>query len=225
MRTASSASRTCGAPASASLYTATARTPSSRHARTMRSAISPRLAMSTLSNIGLRGGGEDGGEGRARELRAPDERVAQAPLRVDEERRRMRDVPRVEPDGMPDAVALDHGAVLIAAERERVAVLRAAQRVGHARARLREHHRDPDRGVLVTRPRVAQLPELPAAVRSPEATMEHEEETGAVVEESVQLHAQAAHRVLQREVRHDIAQAERAAGPRHQSGMLPCFLA
>src|SRR6516225_2941017 len=134
MRTASSASRTCGAPASASLYTATARTPSSRHARTMRSAISPRLAMSTLSNIQLRGG-EDGGERRARELRAPDERVAQAPLRVDEERRRMRDVPRVEPDGMPDAVALDHGAVLIAAERERVAVLRAAQRVGHARAR------------------------------------------------------------------------------------------
>src|SRR5437867_7616894 len=51
MCTASSAARTCGALASASLYTATARTPSSRHARMMRSAISPRLAMRTLANM------------------------------------------------------------------------------------------------------------------------------------------------------------------------------
>src|SRR5512146_742276 len=51
MCTASSASRTCGARASASLYTATDDTPSSRQARMIRSAISPRLAMSTFVNI------------------------------------------------------------------------------------------------------------------------------------------------------------------------------
>src|SRR5512143_4052314 len=51
MFTASSASRTCGARASASLYTATDATPSSRQARMTRNAISPRLAMSTFLNI------------------------------------------------------------------------------------------------------------------------------------------------------------------------------
>src|SRR5213075_1532170 len=54
MWTASSASRTCGARASASLYTATDATPNSRHARTTRSAISPRLATSTFLNISAR---------------------------------------------------------------------------------------------------------------------------------------------------------------------------
>src|SRR3954464_14616028 len=48
---ASSASRTCGARASASLYTATDAMPISRHARMTRSAISPRLATRILSNI------------------------------------------------------------------------------------------------------------------------------------------------------------------------------
>src|SRR5437773_2552620 len=54
MCTASSASRTCGARASASLYTATDATPNSRQARMTRSAISPRLAMSTFLNIRAR---------------------------------------------------------------------------------------------------------------------------------------------------------------------------
>src|SRR5439155_22776839 len=51
MHTVSSASRTCIACASAVECTATVRTPSSRQARWMRSAISPRLAISTFSNM------------------------------------------------------------------------------------------------------------------------------------------------------------------------------
>src|SRR5690606_12393820 len=48
---ASSASRTCRASRSASEYTATVPTPSRRHVRTTRQAISPRLAISTFMNI------------------------------------------------------------------------------------------------------------------------------------------------------------------------------
>src|SRR5690606_32702416 len=51
MHTLSSASRTCMASASAVECTATVAMPSSLHARWMRSAISPRLAIRTLSNI------------------------------------------------------------------------------------------------------------------------------------------------------------------------------
>src|SRR6266550_2348854 len=50
MLTASSASRTCGARTSASLYTATVFTPSSWQARMTRRAISPRFAIRTLLN-------------------------------------------------------------------------------------------------------------------------------------------------------------------------------
>src|SRR5579872_4811402 len=48
MATASSASATCGASRSASEKTATVGSPTSRHARTIRTAISPRLAMRSL---------------------------------------------------------------------------------------------------------------------------------------------------------------------------------
>src|SRR5690349_7658130 len=51
MHTLSSASRTCIASASAVECTATVEMPSSLQARWMRSAISPRLAMRTFSNI------------------------------------------------------------------------------------------------------------------------------------------------------------------------------
>src|SRR5439155_3612183 len=51
MQTSSSANRTCSDSRSASEYTATVSTPSSRHARMTRSAISPRLAMRTLLNM------------------------------------------------------------------------------------------------------------------------------------------------------------------------------
>src|SRR5437773_3866830 len=51
MQTLSSASRTCMASASAVECTATVEMPSSLHARSTRSAISPRLAMRILSNI------------------------------------------------------------------------------------------------------------------------------------------------------------------------------
>src|SRR5258707_15037034 len=51
MQTLSSASRTCMASASAVEWTATVRMPISRQARWMRSAISPRLAIRTFSNM------------------------------------------------------------------------------------------------------------------------------------------------------------------------------
>src|ERR1700722_14025624 len=51
MQTASSAKRTCSARASTSECTATVLTPSSRHARRIRSAISPRFAIRTFLNI------------------------------------------------------------------------------------------------------------------------------------------------------------------------------
>ena len=51
MQTASSAKRTCAARASASECTATVRMPSSRHARAIRTAISPRFAMSIFLNM------------------------------------------------------------------------------------------------------------------------------------------------------------------------------
>src|SRR5919107_5103199 len=54
MHTLSSASRTCMASASAVEWTATVAMPSSLAARRMRSAISPRLAMRILSNMGLK---------------------------------------------------------------------------------------------------------------------------------------------------------------------------
>src|ERR1700739_934525 len=53
MQTLSSASRTCMASASAVECTATVAMPSSLHARNTRSAISPRLAIRTLSNMAL----------------------------------------------------------------------------------------------------------------------------------------------------------------------------
>src|SRR5258708_21161596 len=51
MQTSSSANRTCSEFSSASEYTATVRTPSSRHAQMMRRAISPRLAMRIFLNM------------------------------------------------------------------------------------------------------------------------------------------------------------------------------
>src|SRR5678815_2634934 len=51
MQTVSSASRTCMASLSAVEWTATVRMPISRQARWMRSAISPRLAIRTFSNM------------------------------------------------------------------------------------------------------------------------------------------------------------------------------
>src|SRR5262245_47148613 len=53
MHTLSSAKRTCMASASAVECTATVAIPISLHARRTRSAISPRLAINTLSNIGV----------------------------------------------------------------------------------------------------------------------------------------------------------------------------
>src|SRR6187399_2435130 len=53
MHTASSANRTCSARVSTSECTATVEMPSSRHARMMRSAISPRFAMRIFLNTAL----------------------------------------------------------------------------------------------------------------------------------------------------------------------------
>src|SRR6185369_4527656 len=54
MHTVSSANSTCFNVVSAVEWTATVLMPSSRHARRIRSAISPRLAISTLSSIVVR---------------------------------------------------------------------------------------------------------------------------------------------------------------------------
>src|SRR6478736_3002545 len=61
MRTATSASRTCRAPASASEYTATERIPRARRVRMTRQAISPRLATRTVPNRGVPVAGVAGG--------------------------------------------------------------------------------------------------------------------------------------------------------------------
>src|ERR1700722_10906654 len=52
MRTATSARRVCSAPASASQYTATTRMPRRCAVRVIRQAISPRLAINKVVNIG-----------------------------------------------------------------------------------------------------------------------------------------------------------------------------
>src|SRR5690348_11943322 len=61
MQTVSSASSTCFSVVSAVEWTATVLMPSSRQARKIRRAISPRLAIRTLSSIG---GSGPGGRGR-----------------------------------------------------------------------------------------------------------------------------------------------------------------
>jgi hypothetical protein len=68
MRTATSAAVTCGDDASASEYTATDRMPSRRRVRITRTAISPRLATSTVSNT-VRALLGDGGGGHGAHIR------------------------------------------------------------------------------------------------------------------------------------------------------------
>src|SRR3979411_666680 len=79
MHTSSSAKRTCSDSRSASEYTATVSTPSSRHARMMRSAISPRFAIRTFLNIARRSAGGVG-------LEAGPARVAGAGHALDPQR-------------------------------------------------------------------------------------------------------------------------------------------
>src|SRR5450755_181003 len=142
MFTASSASRACGAEASASLYTATDPTPSSRHARTIRSAISPRFAMRTLLNTQLAfGDGEDVAHGCALKLGAADEAVAERAGAIDEKRRRMGAVERVDAERVPDSERLHHVAVAIAQNREAIGLAQLLERYAHAIPRLREHGR------------------------------------------------------------------------------------
>src|SRR5580693_3196719 len=64
MRTAVSAARTCGAPRSASEYTATVRRPASRAERSTRMAISPRLATRTDPKVIAASHPEDAEAGR-----------------------------------------------------------------------------------------------------------------------------------------------------------------
>src|ERR1700716_225607 len=121
MFTASSASRACGADASASLNTATDPTPSSLQARTIRSAISPRFAMRTLLNTQLAfGDAQDVAHGRALELRAADEAVAEHVRGVDEKGRWMRAVERVDAKRVPHAVGLHRLPIAITENREAI---------------------------------------------------------------------------------------------------------
>src|SRR5689334_25233840 len=81
MHTSSSANRTWSDSRSASEYTATVSSPSSRHARITRSAISPRLAMSTFLNIGAGGEAEAGRSVRVTLSGAKGAYVQPCPLR------------------------------------------------------------------------------------------------------------------------------------------------
>src|SRR5690348_10308645 len=115
MRTASSASRAWGADASASLNTATEPTPSSLHARTMRSAISPRFAIRILSNTQLAlGRSQDLAHRCALKLRTAHEAVAEHAVGIDEKGGGMRAVERIDAERVPDAVRLDHLAIAVA---------------------------------------------------------------------------------------------------------------
>src|SRR5712692_8074932 len=118
MGTAWSASATKGQPASASEYTAIARTPSERHARMIRRAISPRLAMRTLENTAsgglseLRGGQIHRGGAPAGLRRRPacrDRESALLSLEADLHRARLADLAEGDEAVAPRRDALEHG--------------------------------------------------------------------------------------------------------------------
>src|SRR6185437_13557137 len=164
MCTASSASRACGAVASASLYTATEPTPSSRHARTIRSAISPRFAMRTLLNTELAfGHRQDVAHRRALELRASNEAVAKNAVGADQEGRRVRAVERIDAERMPHAEGLHHLAIAIAENWKSIRLTELLERDTHAIPGLREHGRDANSSRLERRERLLQLRELATA--------------------------------------------------------------
>src|SRR5664279_3440122 len=196
MFTASSASRACGAEASASLYTATEPTPSSLHARTIRSAISPRFAMRTLLNTHLAfGDSENVAHRRALELRAADEGVAQRSRCIDEKGRWVRAVEGIDAQRMPDAVRLHDYAITVAENGEAIRVVELLERDAHAVPRLREHHGDANPRAFELGQRILELGELATAARTPHAAMEDEQQPAMARKQRIEIEGAVGDRI------------------------------
>ena len=105
------------------------------------------------------------------------ERIADAPISVDEEHRRAGDVPRVEPDAMPHAVGAQYVAALVDQDVEREA---GFLDVGADRARVLRHDAgDLNAPGLECGDVVGKLTEPAAAVRSPGAAMKRQQQAPA----------------------------------------------
>ena len=144
---------------------------------------------------------------RALELSRADEHESDgACLPVDEERGWAGDVDRIDSDRVPDAVSLDHATILIAENRERHLRGASGEPVHDARAALAENHRHGDVASPKTLMTVAQLPELPATVGSPHATVEDQQETMMIPQQIGQRSGDAGDRITQLKVGSDAAQ-------------------
>ena len=182
------------------------------HSKTYSSVLGPRPSFGYRS---VRRS-EDRVEIRALELRGPDEHVSDGTrFPVDEERRRTSDVDGVEANGMPHAVPLDDAAILVAENRKRKRRRALRHALRNRRAALAENHHHAD--VPLTQPLVpiAQLTELPPAVRSPHSSVEDDQKPTVPLEQAVQRPGGARGRLAKLKVGSDIAEAQRRAGSRH----------
>lgn len=144
-------------------------------------------------------------------LARSDEDVANRAVAIDQKRRRPRDVPGVDADAVPHAVALEDLASVV-----------DEQIKGKARlfdvpldllGPLRDDCDDRDAGRAVFGSMAGQLAELAAAVRSPGSAVEHEEHGTTREVAGERLHDPA--RGRQRKVRGAVTHLQRIARSRH----------
>lgn len=147
------------------------------------------------------------------ELTGADEHEADgARPTIDEKRRRPRHVERVDADGVPHAVLLDDGAVLVTQNGKgqfRRAFLHA---LGDALASLTEDYRHPDvalRQLAIAR---SQLTELPSAVGSPHSAMENQQQPTTVRHEVGERARRARCGIAKLEFWSGVAKVQRRAG-------------
>lgn len=153
---------------------------------------------------------------RALELRGPDEHVSDgAGFTVDKERRRTSDVEGVEANGMPHAVALDDAAALVAEDGKRKGRRALRHALRDRRAALAENHHDSDASLAQPLVAIAQLTELPPAVRSPHSAVKDHEEPTPPLDQFAQRPGRPRHRVAKLKVGGDVAEAQGRAGTRH----------
>ena len=110
-----------------------------------------------------------------RTIRLPlaDIHEAQAPVAVDDERRRPGDVEGGEPETVIDPVALDHRSIRIDKDRQGQPV--GVSIIGHFLGTLADDHQHLSSQVPIRQQMGLQLFQLLAAVRSPGATNEHDD--------------------------------------------------